>query len=128
MKTIIRIDWVCQTIMVGGIFVMLVIDELRTTWVFGNLLVWQVISAIILLVMNHGRGPRRIVFLAGVFGYWLSIIISSLTGYAWLKAVLEIVVIGLPVALIICYWLLTTCNLYPTVKYHKGKFLPHTSF
>ena len=114
----IRIDWVCQTILIIIIFSLLIVDELTDAIVFGsNLLIWQAISAITLLVMNNGRGPRRLLFLAGILGYLVSLIAS-----------VEIVAIVLPVILAICYWLLTTCNLYPTMKYHKGKFLPHTSF
>jgi hypothetical protein len=118
MKFIIKCDWACQTIMLVVIFALLVLDEIADAWAFGScLFLWQGISAVILLILTHGRGPRRLLFLGGVLAYWIAVI----TG-------IEILTIGLPIALITCYWLLTTCNLYPTMKYDKGKFLPHTSF
>jgi len=118
MKNIIRIDLGIQTVFIIIIFILLIRGDLSLASALGsNLLCWQALSAIVLLIMNHGRGPRRILFLAGILGYLLSTIAS-----------IELITITLPVILIICYWLLTTCNLYPTMKYHRGKFLPHTSF
>lgn len=129
MKTIIRFDWTCQTMAIAFIFLVLIMNDLLMAWTFMSCLqVWQMISAAGLLAMNDARGPRRWLFLGGWLGYSLSIIVHGFTHLSWLKATLEIVIIALPVILTICYWLLTTCNLYPTMKYHKGKFLPHTSF
>ena len=130
MKTIIRSDFTFQTTLVAIIFFLLITSDLEMAWGLGSfLLLWQAISAVILLVMNHGRGPRRILFLGGLLGYFLSIIVDGFLFPAWLKSTLSVIIVGLPVVLIICYWLLTACNLYPTtVRSHKGKFLPHTSF
>lgn len=103
---------------IAFIFIVLIMGDLLMASAFTlYLAIWQIMSAVVLLAANNGRGPRRWLFLAGWLGDRLSIIFSF-----------QIISIVLPIVLIICYWLLTTCNLYPTMKYHKGKFLPHTSF
>jgi hypothetical protein len=130
MKTIIRCDFVFQTTIIALIFLLLITGEFGMAWGLGeSLLLWQAISAIIILVMNHGQGPRRILFLSGLLGRPLCIVAAGSTEVAWLKSALTVIIIALPVVLLICYWLLTACNLNPTtMRSHKGKFLPHTSF
>jgi len=129
MKTIIRLDWLFQTIMIAIILLVMIVEPQDAWLVAGMLLFCQHISAIVILIMSHGRGPRRWIFLIGSFLWWRTSKVVYLIGSGWLKSTFDVVGIAVPVTFMVCYWLLTTCNLYPSnIKYHKGKFLPHTSF
>ncbi len=120
-------DWLFQTVLIAIIFFMLLTSQSpKAITIASALLLWQMISALLLLFMAGG-GPRRLLFLAGLGGYGLAEIIAPLVATGWFHSVLNVIDLVLPVALISCYWLLTTCNLYPSQD-HKGKFLPHTSF
>ena len=117
--TTIRVDWIFQTMMLAGIlFEVIMAKPYDASGICTILLIWQFISAMVITALVNGRSPRRLLFLVGLIVYYLA-------NHFAIQA--ELFTIGLPVALILCYWLLTTCNFYPS-RDHKGKFLPHTSF
>jgi prepilin signal peptidase PulO-like enzyme (type II secretory pathway) len=120
-----KVDWLIQSVMLISILVMVAIENLFDAQTVGLiLLVWQFISALIVVIKMQGRHvPGHFTFLALLIGFCASANIPVHMN----AQVVSILIMTIPWTLILYYWILTTVSV-ARKKDHRGKFLPHIGF
>ena len=145
MKIIKNIDFAGQTIIIGGYAIAVAWTLIENTGenslamntAFAMLCLgwWQMISAILMLVLNGPNKKLRQVhfysavgylFLVGIGSKYLEVEFTQTLFYDFLLAFSMFLFYGTPIILAFLYYYVTWRLVFPTKP--SGKFLPHISF
>ncbi len=125
---ILRIDWFAQTLLIAFTFVALGMDNIdKGLTIVTMLFFWQLISAVVMLVMVEGRNANRWTFLIIDILYILLFASNYEVDGVGTTWAVSIVLMFLIPAVLAGYWMLTTFDVF-NQRTHNGNFLRHTSF